>query len=191
MPEEQQASLRFQGGSKSTGPLPGLWPGLAIAVTAALLSIYWFQADAGSSEPAAAAAVSGQITEVSASELLAALDTVEGSREQLARIRDGEACAGKLASVVITLPPGHPPGRIRLQSGSYISPAFDVTPAPTRVALPFPAPYAAGTGTIAVLGTTTGAVVALTPPWQLGPQPGAQFRKVTWTPASPCAGPKP
>ena len=191
MPEEQQASLPLRGGSRSTGPLPGVWPGLAIAVAAALLFAFWFQADAGRSDSAAAAAVSGQITEVAASELLAALDTVEGSREQLARIRDGDGCARKLASVVITLLPGQLPGRIRLQSGTYISPAFNVTPAPTRVALPFPAPYAAGTGTIAVLGITTGSIVALTPPWQLGPQPGAQFRKVTWTPVPPCAGAKP
>ena len=82
--------------------------------------------------------------------------------------------------------PGQPDGRIRLQSGSYFSPAFELTDRPVRVAVPYPAPYAAGRGTMAVLGATTSAIVALRPAWAVVAGRPAQTRNVTWQPSGRC-----
>ena len=120
-------------------------------------------------------------------EIGAALGTIEGSPEQIARLRDRDGCERRLAVVTVRGVPGQPPGRIRLQSGRYLSPAFDLRATPMRVALPYPAPYPAGRGPIFVLGTTAEAVIALTPPWHVGANPGPHAMEVTWTPAAECA----
>jgi hypothetical protein len=44
-------------------------------------------------------------------------------------------------TVTLVKAPGSPSGTVRVRSGSYLSPAFHVTEAPQRVAIPYPAPY--------------------------------------------------
>ena len=175
--------------NRSAKTVPGLWAGLGICLVSGAVFATWFEFRNDWPEVTASVEAS-QITEVPDAELPAAMETLNAPKEQLARFGERDACTRKLAFVVIALSPGQQPGRIRIQSGNYLSPIFTIAPAPTRVAIPFPAAYASGRGTVSVLGTT-GASVALTPPWATGPQRGAQTHAVTWIPAPPCAGPKP
>jgi hypothetical protein len=154
-----------------------------VAVLSALGFGYWAQA----SQSAAAAADVARLAEVAPPDMPAALETVEGTPAQLARFKDPKACNARLAWVTVMRAPGQPAGRIRLQSGKYISPGFDLAETPVRVALPYPAPYATGRGTISVLGATSDAIVALTPPWHVPAQGGMHARPVAWTPVGACA----
>ena len=166
--------------------LPGAWQALAVTALTALVVGYWARPGANASE--AAASNVSRVSEVAPGDVAAALDTVAGSPEQLAQYRERDACSCQLAWVTIMRSPNQPSGRIRLQSGAYVSPAFELTDAPVRVALPYPAPYAAGRGTILVLGTTSDAVVALTPAWHVPAQGGLHARAVSWTPMAVCPG---
>ncbi len=46
-----------------------------------------------------------------------------------------------------------------------LSPAFNLTDAPVRVAVPFPSLYEMGKGQLMVLGTEATATISLVPPW--------------------------
>lgn len=164
--------------------LPGAWPAAGIAALSALALGVWARPDGGAPSTAAGIDVSA-VAEVAPQDLEAALDTVSASGEQLAQFRR-DACGHRLAWVTIMRGPGQVPGRIRLQSGPYISPAFDLGEAPARVAMPFPAPYATGHGSIAVLGTTTGAIVSLVPAWHVPTREALHVREVTWRPKDGC-----
>lgn len=182
MPNDMEARATPAGARSASKAVPGMGTAVLVAGLSALGFGYWAEA----SPSAAAATDVARMAEVSPQDVPAALDTVEGSAGQLARFKDPEACNARLAWVTVMRGPGQPAGRIRLQSGSYKSPVFELTEAPARVALPYPAPYAAGRGAISVIGTTSDAIVALTPPWRVRAQGGAQVRQVTWTPVGPC-----
>jgi len=166
--------------------LPGLLRAAVIAALAAFLVGFW--ARQGSAPRPEGMADGSRVAEVAPEEVPVALGTVSATPEQLAQFRARDACKRRLAWVTVRRAPGGAPGRIRLQSGSYISPAFELLDTPVRVALPYPAPYAAGHGVISVLGAETEAVVALTPPWHVPAQAGVQAREVSWTPAGVCPG---
>lgn len=167
------------------GRVPGIWSALAVLVASAGLFSY-VGLTRSTPETTQTAAGQSQLAEVAPADMPDALKTVDESPDQLKQFKDGEACRSRLASITLARDPGQPAGRIRLQSGHYISPAFDLSDAPVRVALPYPAPYAAGHGTISVVGSTASVQVALTPPWHVQPQGGWQARNVTWTPVGGC-----
>ena len=175
-----ERAREFQPAARASSGAPGGWAAALIAIVSALIAGYVIRpgADAANAVPQA---VSG-LAEVGQDEIGAALDTVSASPEAIAQFRGREACRRKLAWVTIARLPNGPDGRIRLQSGKYVSPVFRLTDVPLRVALPYPAPYPAGRGTISVLGATSDARVALTPPWQVAAQQGFQSHEVTWTP---------
>jgi hypothetical protein len=75
---------------------------------------------------------------------------------------------------------------IRLRSGNYISPNFSLTDAPVRVALPYPAPYEAGHGTLSVIAVGGEATVSLLPPWRVVGGSGLASHEVTWHPRIRC-----
>jgi hypothetical protein len=165
--------------------LPGARAAALIAIISALIAGYLARPNVDAANSAAPPG-NGRLAEVAPDEIGSALETVAVSPEQAARFRAQEDCRRKLAWVNISRLPNQPAGRIRLQSGKYISPAFDLTDVPVRVALPYPAPYPTGHGTIAVVGTSSDANVALTPPWQVAAQKGFQSREVTWSPVGAC-----
>ena len=68
------------------------------------------------------------------------------SSEQLAA--RAKECSVPLAHVAIWKIAGTSGGIIRIRSGNYVSPPFNLTEAPQRVAIPFPAPYPTGQGVI-------------------------------------------
>ena len=157
-----------------------------MAILVAGLSALGFGYRAQASRSEAAAADAARLAEVAPQDMTAALGTVEEAPVRSAWSKDPTACDARLAWVTLMLDPGQPAGRIRLQSGNYLTPVFQLTEAPVRVALPYPAPYAAGRGTISVLGATSDAVVALTPPWRVPARGRAHARQVTWTPVGAC-----
>lgn len=130
-------------------------------------------------------AETSRLVEVAPADVPAALGTLSGSGGVLERLRRQRGCEA-LAVVTLAAPPGRPPARVRLRSGSYYSPAFILTATPVRVAVPFPAPLEAGYGTLSVLSDGGEAVVALSPPWHLPPSPGEASRNVTWRPGAAC-----
>ena len=182
MPRDEERLARSSAERSRTRCLPGVWQAAGIAALSSLLFAVWDRSDAGSR---ALASIS-HLDAVTAAELPGALGTVDVSRDQLNRIKQEKACSVRLASVMIMRSSGEPDGRIRLQSGNYVSPAFALTATPVRIALPYPAPYAAGRGTISVVGTTEDAVVALTPPWHVLVKESRHTRPVSWIPTDGC-----
>ena len=187
MPSETQIHGLPPGRQGQPPSVPGGWQAAVIAALSALLAGYGASQVHGKSRPDSKGGES-RVAEVAPQDLAAALNTVAGTPQQLAQFRDHEACGRRLAWVTVARAAGQAPGRIRLQSGSYISPVFELGDAPVRVALPYPAPYATGHGLIVVVGATTAAVVALTPPWHVPAQAGVKAQKVTWTPNGICPG---
>jgi hypothetical protein len=101
-------------------------------------------------------------------------------------VEDAQRCRVPLASM--TLAKGTAPigSTIRIKSGSYNSPYFTVTEGMQRIAVPYPAPYGSGVGTITVEGNASGAVVGLTPARAMSDLPGVLNIPVIWRPVSPC-----
>ena len=172
--------------ARAPAGVPGAWAAAVIAIISALATVTLVRPKVGAAADSAAPPQGSRLEEVAPDEIGAALDTLAVTPEVAARFRAREECRRKLAWITIARLPDSPPGRIRLQSGKYVSPAFELTELPVRVALPYPAPYPSGHGTIAVLGTSTDADVALTPVWKVAAQQGFQSREVSWTPAGVC-----
>jgi hypothetical protein len=122
---------------------------------------------------------------VAPSEITDASRTLDpATSEQLAS--RAKECSVPLAQVAIWKTPGASGGAIRIRSGSYISPAFTLTDAPQRVAIPFPAPYASGQGVISVEGAADGAVISISPAWHINSPVGSTSIHVIWAPKDPC-----
>lgn len=184
MPNDEERASTPMPRSTSTR-LPGLWQAAVIAALSAVTFGYWARPSAGTGNAPTALNVS-DLTEVRPDEMTNALTTLNATQDQLRQLQERRSCGDRLAWVTIMRSPGQPAGQIRLQSGRYVSPAFELTDTPVRVALPYPAPYPVGRGTVAVLGTTVDAVVALTPPWPVSAKAGWHAREVTWTPSDDC-----
>lgn len=99
---------------------------------------------------------------------------------------EARQCKVPLAFVTIAAAPGEQPGRIRIRSGSYLSPNITITNSPRRVAVPYPAPYATGRGVITVEGAARGLNVWLVPGRSFASLNGVEAINVVWTPKNPC-----
>jgi hypothetical protein len=125
--------------------------------------------------------VSSDLAQVDDSERSAAVATLNGSDRFLAQFKEQQGrCPVPLAWVSVIRPAGQAGGTIRLRSGNYFSPVFDLGELPVRIAIPYPAPYEEGRGTLTALVDGGAAVIALQPPWHpLPPGPSASHQ-VTW-----------
>jgi hypothetical protein len=175
---------------KNQGGPPGIGLTIAIAVISGV--VCWFWLTSGRADPAKSTApnVSG-LTEVEEGEIAGALTTMSLPNAVLARFREGKdgGCRRPLAWVSLVSAPGEPPSRIRLISGTYYSPVFDVSATPVRVALPFPAPYETGHGPLTAIDVGASAIVSLIPAWRVSAQDGKTTREVSWHPVKSC-GPR-
>jgi hypothetical protein len=99
---------------------------------------------------------------------------------------DARQCKTPLAFVTMMVAPGQPPASIRIRAGSYLSPSIRITESPRRVAVPFPAPYPTGYGTLSIEGSARGLNIWLIPGTKIETLDGAQAIPVTWTPKPPC-----
>jgi len=95
-------------------------------------------------------------------------------------------CSVPMAFVTIGRQTGSQGGTIRLKSGAYVSPPFQVTDAPQRVAIPFPAPYPAGKGLLVVEGEAGGIIISVDPDWRIEALHGLLTLDVWWEPRKPC-----
>jgi hypothetical protein len=120
-----------------------------------------------------------------AGELAAAMPTLDPATSQQP-VAEAKSCKAPLAFVSVRKQPGTPGGMIRVRSGNYLSPAFNLTDAPQRIAIPYPAPYAAGRGALFVIGEASGVTIHLTPGWATQTLNGAAPINVVWTPGNPC-----
>jgi hypothetical protein len=83
-------------------------------------------------------------------DISAAIPTLDPGTSKAA-VDDAKNCKAPLAWVTLTQRNGHG-GLVRVRSGQYLSPPIKLTPAPQRVAVPYPAPYPVGRGVLTLVG---------------------------------------
>lgn len=115
-------------------------------------------------------------------EAAAATMNADAAREAIA---DAKSCRVPLAEITLAAASGTTP-TVRVRSGSYLSPPFTLTDRPQRIAIPFPAPYPTGRGSISVEGQASNLAVALTPTWAVSSLTGTAVKNVIWTPKAGC-----
>jgi hypothetical protein len=190
MMQEAEARRSTAGGQMdSRRGVPGVLPAAAVAMLSGVLCWIWLVSGAGSAMTSAgdAAAVASDLAQVDDGDVGAALTTMEGPTAFLARFKSRTAgCPEPLAWVTVARAPGQPAGTVRLGSGTYYSPVFDLSDVPVRVAIPYPGPYEAGHGMLTVMAAGGRAMVALRPAWQVPTQGGAARHEVTWHPSDRC-----
>jgi hypothetical protein len=173
---------------KSQGAAPGTGSAIAIAVISGI--ICWFWLGSGRANPFKPTASDGSdLTEVQEPEVPGALTTMRVQNAVLAQFQEAKegGCRRPLAWVSLVSAPGEPPSRIRLISGTYYSPIFEVSAVPVRVAIPFPAPYETGHGTLTVIDVGGSATISLLPAWRVSAQDGKTTHAVTWHPVKSCS----
>jgi hypothetical protein len=94
-------------------------------------------------------------------EINLALPTLDPGTSKTA-VDDAKNCKVPLAWVTLTQRNGHG-GMVRIRSGQYLSPPIKLTPAPQRVAVPYPAPYPTGRGVLTLVGEADQVGFYLTP----------------------------
>jgi hypothetical protein len=130
-------------------------------------------------------AVNGQQLDVVPTASLDKVGSTLAPQDRARLIDEARRCREPLASVAIWHSPEAKGGTITITSGSYHSPPFALTTSPRLVALPFPAPYAAGRGRLVVTGAADNLALALRP--QLfTPITAPATIDVWWTPVGGC-----
>ena len=174
------------------GGAGGLLPGVLAALISGLICWQWLIPSLGTAQSAdpTLGARAGNLDPVDEQDITGAIGTLSGSPEFLAGFKDrSKACPRPLAWVSIVSEPGQPAATVRLRSGNYISPLFQLTEVPTRVAVPYPGPYERGTGTLTLVGAGAHVAVALLPVWHVVVQGTDASRNVTWHPVKKCIQP--
>jgi hypothetical protein len=173
---------------KNQSALPGIGLTIAIAVISGIVCWFWLVSGRANPLKPTAPDVS-DLTEVEEPEVAGALTTMNPSNTARAQFREGKdgGCRRPLAWVSLVSAPGEPPSRIRLISGTYFSPVFEVSATPVRVAIPFPAPYETGHGTLTAIDVGGSATISLLPAWRVSAQDGRTTRVVTWHPVKNCS----
>jgi hypothetical protein len=103
-----------------------------------------------------------------------------------ALVEEAQRCKIPLVSMTIEKGSAAIGSTIRIRSGNYVSPYFTITEGVQRVAVPYPAPYGAGSGTMVIEGSANGAIVGFTPVKKMIDLPGTQSIPVVWRPVNPC-----
>ena len=116
-------------------------------------------------------------------EINAALPTLDPGTSKTA-VDDAKNCKAPLAWVTLTQRNGHG-GMVRIRSGNYLSPPIKLTPAPQRVAIPYPAPYPVGRGVLTLVGEADRVGFFLTPGGVYDVN-GAYPINVRWQVRNPC-----
>ncbi len=103
-----------------------------------------------------------------------------------ALVEEAQRCKIPLASLTIEKGTAAIGSTIRIRSGSYVSPYFTITEGMQRVAVPYPAPFGTGSGTMVIEGSANGAIVGFSPTRKMIDLPGTQSVPVVWRPVNPC-----
>jgi hypothetical protein len=170
---------------KNQSALPGMGLTIAIAVISGVVSWFWLASGRANLLPPNVS----ELTEVQESDIPGALTTMGPANPGLAQFQKAQdgRCRRPLAWVSLATAPGEPPSHIRLISGTYFSPVFEVTAVPMRVALPYPAPYETGHGLLTAIDVGGSTTIALLPAWRVAAQDGRTTRAVTWNPVNSCS----
>jgi hypothetical protein len=188
----RSATARNSAGSGARRKNQSAPPGIGLTIATAVISgvVCWFWLASGRANPLKPTAPNvSDLTEVEEREVAGALTTMSPSNAVLAQFRqrkDG-GCRRPLAWVSLVSAPGEPPSRIRLISGTYYSPVFEVSATPVRVAIPFPAPYETGHGALTAIDVGGSATISLLPAWRVSAQDGKTTRAVGWHPVKSCS----
>jgi hypothetical protein len=167
---------------------PGILPAAAMTVLAGLACGIWLTSGVATEtvSPGSDPNVS-ELAQVDNSDIPAALSTMNGSGAELVQYKErAGSCPRPLAWISLARVPGQPPSTVRLRSGGYFSPIFELSDVPVRVAVPYPAPYELGHGTLTVMDAGGGAVISLVPPWSVPAQSSGATREVHWNPTNHC-----
>jgi hypothetical protein len=172
-----------------SGGTPGLWLAAAMALLVAVISGTWLASSVAttSQPPSANGLVASELAQVDDQDIDGALTTLDGGAAPTAQFRQRtDGCVRPLAWVTLTRVSTQTPAKIRLQSGPYVSPIFNVAEMPTRVAIPYPAPYETGRGTITAFDIGGDAIVEMLPPWRVSERSTGVTRQVVWHPNKRC-----
>jgi hypothetical protein len=140
---------------------------------------------ATTSQASTSASSESTLDKVATADLAGAAATLDPAVAQQT-VSDAKACKAPIAWVTLAKLPGGTGGMVRVRSGSYLSPAFALSDAPQRVAIPYPAAYATGRGVLWMVGEAKGLDVHLYPGWSTASLDGAAPINVWWTPTDPC-----
>jgi hypothetical protein len=154
----------------------------------------WFwllpQLPAGNLLQPGTSSMASEVAEAQEIDLEGALSTMNLPGSAFAHLqKDSRDCRARLAWVTLSRPDGEGAQAVRLRSGTYFSPAFAVTKAPVRVAIPYPAPYETGRGSLTVLGADANLAMALTPAWHIPVNASIATQDVIWHPDAGCSKP--
>jgi hypothetical protein len=137
-----------------------------------------------------AGAIVSDLAQVDDQDVTAALTTMSGSAAYLEQFKArAGGCPRPLAWVSLVRTTGEPAGTVRLRSGTYFSPTFNLSDMPVRVAIPYPGPYEAGRGVLMAMNAGGSAIIALLPAWHMSAQGGEGTREVTWRISDRCKQP--
>src|SRR6516164_2227497 len=125
------------------------------------------------------------LSQLAPSDIATAMPTLDPATSKAA-VDDAKACKAPLGWVTLVKRPGGRGGMVRIRSGSYLSPPFQVTDAPQRIAIPYPAPYPTGRGVLSLVGDADEVWFYLTPGWFVPNLKGTASINVHWTVGHPC-----
>jgi hypothetical protein len=163
----------------SRGIVIGIAGGLVIAGIAAAVVL------PGAGGPKTAGVGEESVLEVLVpADINAALPTLDPGSSKAA-VEDAKNCKAPLGWVTLTQRPGGHGGMVRIRSGNYTSPPIKLTPAPQRVAIPYPAPYPVGRGVLTLVGEADQVGFFLTPGGVYDVN-GAYSVNVRWQVRNPC-----
>jgi hypothetical protein len=169
--------------------MPGIGPIAGTTIlSAGLCSLWLLSAGTSVSAPKDGGGVTGsKLALVGQSDITGALTTLDGppAFQTQFKSRPGQ-CSVPLAWITLSRTANLGDTTVRLKSGNYFSPVFKLTDRPVRVAIPYPASYAVGHGTLMVLHAGGDITLSLAPPWHLSAQATSVAHEVTWSTSEGC-----
>ena len=174
------------GDGKKRGPSRGIMITIIGAlVTAGIATAAVFPDLIGGKPSGSARDTEPSLSALAPTDITSALPTLDPATSKAA-VEDAKSCKAPLAWVTLVKRPGSRGGMVRISSGTYLSPPFQLTDAPQRVAIPYPAPYPTGRGVLSLLGDADEVWFYLTPGWFVESLKGTASINVHWTPGNPC-----
>jgi hypothetical protein len=177
-PPRQEPPRGSKPGS-SRGTVIGIAGGLVIAGIAAAVVLPNIRSD-----KTAAVGDESTLEVLVPGDINAALPTLDPGTSKAA-VDDAKNCKVPLAWVTLTQRVGGNGGMVRIRSGNYLSPPIKLTPAPQRVAVPYPAPYPMGRGVLTLIGEADRVGFYLTP-GGVHDVNGTYSVNVRWQVRNPC-----
>jgi hypothetical protein len=174
------------GDGKKRGPSRGILITIIGAlVTAGIATAAVFPDLIGGKPSGPAGDAEPTLSALAPTDIAIALPTLDPVTSKAA-VEDAKSCKAPLAWVTLVKRPGSRGGMVRISSGSYLSPPFQLADAPRRIAIPYPAPYPTGRGVLSLVGDADEVWFYLTPGWFVQILKGTASINVHWTPGNPC-----